>query len=1211
MKNKIKFINIICAFILIQPVFDVLVYFLREKMQIDSLLISLIRPSIALLIYGYLFLSNKVSKKIKTFSFSYLVIYCIYALMHLLNIRNYFFDLSDGNLFTEIRYIFNYGYFILQLINYYIIFKITTKEEKRKIIVSLVYSVFLMSVLYYISLITKTAPRTYLYSIYKDGWKGWSVSSHYLGHCLLLTLPIALYALFEKQYINKWYKYIILIALIVPCFYLVGTKAPLFGTMAIMGFYSFMLIIQTIFKKRKISFDSIFIIVITTILASTFTLTFGYRNFNTQMDVYNKDNTTAKEQINTYINDKNLTESLEKEEHEQTTQVKKMGAFEKRLKKAVIEFKNVDFSVFDNRTIQIKLNTFLRSISPINDKLFGYGYHTMINCLWVETDTFSIFFSFGLIGFLLIIFIPVLFLGISGIMCLINYKKMNSTKFLLGFGLGIGLFLITFVGYTVMFSQTVFYLIMLLIVSNYIFKEEEYKDKRKYLFMINDLNVGGAEVGLVDVLNELSKTETVDLVLLRKEGELLNRLNKNIRVYSILNKDYSKLKNKIYHIFYFLGGIFTKYVYSNTINTEYEVEVAYLEGFPAVFIASSTNPYSIKIASIRVGIKNHKLKAEKVPFGMLNLKLAYNKMDKIYGVSKQTTLEFIERFKSCKEKTTTIYTYFNTDEIIKKSNEVKDNLFDKDKVNFLAVGRFNHQKGYDRLIDAFEIVHQKYKNAVLHIIGKNDTELGEELKEKIKEKNLDNAIKLYGVISNPYPYMKQCDALISSSYYEGYPRVINEALALKKLCIGPKVTGMDEALDDGRLGILTENTTDALVDGMIRVIEKNDIDKYNEELKTFDGNKSHFFESFNNLITKKEKMIIYFPKLSYGGMEKSLVNLINKCDLANKYDLTLYLIYKGKNNYLSLLPNNMKIILACKGEFNLINKVVAIFNISYRYLYSLINKYDISISYAYQHPLLTTLTRLSSKNNIMYIHSNLKDGVDKKILNKRIKRCKYQKFNKIICVSKNAKNTLVKLINRKDKIYVINNPIDGERIINDSKEAIDDFKFESNTKYFINICRQEEDTKKLTRIINATEKLNKEKYNFEVLLIGDGKSHEYYKDLIKEKNIKNIHLLGRKTNPYKYLLKSDALILSSIREGYPVVYSEAMILNKPIITTSVSDSKEDIEGKYGIVVNNDDNSIYEGMKKFLEKEYKIKNNFDYIKFNNDIKRETYKVFSYK
>ena len=86
-------------------------------------------------------------------------------------------------------------------------------------------------------------------------------------------------------------------------------------------------------------------------------------------------------------------------------------------------------------------------------------------------------------------------------------------------------------------------------------------------------------------------------------------------------------------------------------------------------------------------------------------------------------------------------------------------------------------------------------------------------------------------------------------------------------------------------------------------------------------------------------------------------------------------------------------------------------------------------------------------------------------------------------------------------------------------------------------------------------------------------------------------------------------MLSSIREGYPVVFIEAMVLNKPIITTNVSDAKIDIANKFGIVVNNDDNSIYDGMKEFIENGYEMKSKFNYEEFNKEIEEKVDVIYN--
>ena len=1198
MKKYLKS-NLLYLLIIIQPIFDVLIYFLRVRFGFDSIIISCIRPALAAVLYLYVLLNNKINKKEKILSFIFLFIYLIYSVIHLINVENYLYINVKSNLISEIRYIFNCGYYLLQLINFYFIYKVSNKEERKKIVLSVVGAATIMSIMYFLSILTNTSGLTYVKSD-KLGFKGWSVSSHYIGHCCSYVLPIILYTIFEKKYIQKWYKYLVILMPTIIAFYLVGTKTPFFAVIIILCSYTLFYFIDILLKRKKIDFDFIFLLIISIILCCTLTKTYGYSNFYNQVQV--SQNESSYEDFSTG----NLTYNPETDVVEKPEKELELE-FINRLDSITAEMENDSYKAFDNRVIQIKYNEKLRQISPMKDKLFGYGYFSMVNSMWVENDTMGIYYSFGLIGFILIILIPLIFMIISGLGCLIRFKELNSSKLMLGLSFGISVVIITLVGYTLLFSQTVFYMIMLWIISYFEFKEVSYKEKRNYLFMINDLNVGGAEVGLVDVVNELSKTATVDLVLLRKEGKLLERVNKNVQIHEILNKDYGKLKREIYHVLYFMGGIFTKYVYYKTIKNKYDVEVSYLEGYPAVFIASSTNNESLKIASIRVGLKNHKLSADKIPFGKLIIKEAYKKFDKIYTVSKETTKEFIEKYPFCKHKTSTIYTYFNAEYINAQAQDISNVKFDENCINFLAVGRFSVQKGYDKLVEAFKLLKKDYKNIKLHMLGTYDTPEGKKILEFIKENKLENDIILYGVISNPYPYMKKCDVLVSSSNYEGFPRVINEALCLKKLCIGTNVTGTKEALSNNK-GILVENSTTGLYDGMLEVIKNPNIyKKYEKQINLFDGNKKSFFDSFKNLTEKKKKMIIFNAKISYGGLEKAMVNLINKGNLNEKYDLTLFLTYFGKNNYLDQLPNNINIKCACRGSWNIFGKVKAIIYILYSYLYFMINKYDVAVCYTHHHPILAKLARLSSKNNIVFIHSNILEGTTKK-QQAKYRRCCYDKFKSIVCVSDNAKNALTKFIKRDHNIYSINNFIDGDYVLDCAEEKVEDFNFDKNKIYFVSVGRHDEKVKKLTRIINATYKLNKEYDNFEVLFIGDGKDDEMYQEQIKKLDIKNIHLLGKKLPPYNYMKHCNAFLTSSVREGYPVVFIESMILNLPILTVDVSDAKKDIDGKYAIVVKNDDDSIYYAMKQFLENGFIIKEKFDYKKFNEKINEELSKLF---
>ena len=129
-----------------------------------------------------------------------------------------------------------------------------------------------------------------------------------------------------------------------------------------------------------------------------------------------------------------------------------------------------------------------------------------------------------------------------------------------------------------------------------------------------------------------------------------------------------------------------------------------------------------------------------------------------------------------------------------------------------------------------------------------------------------------------------------------------------------------------------------------------------------------------------------------------------------------------------------------------------------------------------------------------------------------------------------------------------------------------------------------------------------------MLFVGDGPDRDKYEKMMKEKQLEDyIIFLGAQKNPYPYFNISDCLLMSSEYEGYPVVFVEAQILGLPIITTDVSDSREDIENKYGIVINKNTEEIYIAMKEFIEKGYKIQNKFVPEKYNQEILKELEKI----
>ncbi len=212
-------------------------------------------------------------------------------------------------------------------------------------------------------------------------------------------------------------------------------------------------------------------------------------------------------------------------------------------------------------------------------------------------------------------------------------------------------------------------------------------------------------------------------------------------------------------------------------------------------------------------------------------------------------------------------------------------------------------------------------------------------------------------------------------------------------------------------------------------------------------------------------------------------------------------------------------------------------------------------------------------------------------------------------VSKAGVESFVKIFpEMEDRVLFCNNLVDYKRIQNLSQETIN---IKKDGYVFINVGRHDEKQKRLTRIIHATQQLKKDGYNFKVWFIGDGQDSKIYKQLVEEYKLQDtIEFLGMKKNPYPYMKLADTVILSSDYEGYPVVFLESFVLNKPIITTDISDALLDIQNHFGIVTKKDENDIYEAMKKMIKQDYKIKEEFLPEEYNKNVLQKIENLIEY-
>ena len=331
------------------------------------------------------------------------------------------------------------------------------------------------------------------------------------------------------------------------------------------------------------------------------------------------------------------------------------------------------------------------------------------------------------------------------------------------------------------------------------------------------------------------------------------------------------------------------------------------------------------------------------------------------------------------------------------------------------------------------------------------------------------------------------------------------------------------------------------------------------------------------------------------GVARTAISLANELAKRDDIEVTLQSIFiydKNMQRYLSPKVKTKKFIgFYFRGLAKLVDLIPD------KILYKLLvrEKYDVEIGYCMTLPIKI----IAASQNRDCLHYAWIHGYDTGLT----LRNSYEKMDKVITVSKSNAECFHEETDGKIPVFCCHNLMDDSKICNMGKEEINIQKDDAIT--FVAVGRLEYG-KGIHRLIESCGKLKQEGYQFRLWLIGDGDQRAHLESLRRQLDLeKEVLFLGSQSNPYAYVSKSDVLVCASYSEGYSTVCAEAIILNVPVLTTSVGGAKEIIEdAQAGMMVGMEDSEIYEGMKHILD-------NPELIEQWKDTLHTTKSVFSYK
>jgi len=363
---------------------------------------------------------------------------------------------------------------------------------------------------------------------------------------------------------------------------------------------------------------------------------------------------------------------------------------------------------------------------------------------------------------------------------------------------------------------------------------------KNILFVIESLQMGGAERSLLSLLNNLDYTcLNVDLMLFKRGGVQEKDLTDKVNIIdgqSINISGCERVRYKLARFFNFKklhnAQMFWKIVRNKykVYPTKYDIAIGWGQGFATYF----TSEYICADKKYAWLNTDYRLAGYKIAVDYS----LYKNFTKIVAVSEGAKKIFLNELSKIEKKLDVgaIVNIIDIENVETRSNEKYEHKFAVDKINIVSVGGLTNQKGWDFATDAAKKLKQQGHSINWYVLG--DGIKRTELEEQIKRNNVQDCFFLLGTIPNPYPYIKDCDIYVQTSRFEGLGRTIIEASLLNKPIVTTNFPTAYGIIEHEKTGLICEMNADSIAESVERLInDKKLADSFVDNLKQQDKEK--------------------------------------------------------------------------------------------------------------------------------------------------------------------------------------------------------------------------------------------------------------------------------------------------------------------------------------------------------------------------------------
>lgn len=349
---------------------------------------------------------------------------------------------------------------------------------------------------------------------------------------------------------------------------------------------------------------------------------------------------------------------------------------------------------------------------------------------------------------------------------------------------------------------------------------------KELLIVNNNMKVGGVQKSLSNLLWSLDPAEyKVTLLLFAKTGAYLEDLPDHVRVMEVqglfryLGKSQGEYKHsrKDTLIRGFLAAVARlcgrrtaiglMLLFQPRLKEHYDCAVSFLHNGRREAFYGGTQDYVLHCvdADRKVAFLHGDYGRCGADHPANNRMMA--RFDAVAACSDGCRQAFADAVPHLAERCVTVRNCHRYDEIARLAAE-NPPVYADDAVHVVLVARLTHEKGVDRAVTAVAQAVDSGVSVHLHIVG--DGPLRDALQQQVAQEGLTDVVHFHGEQANPYPYIKQADLLLVSSYHEAAPMVIDEACCLGVPVLSTETISAKEMVTEVQAGWVCDNNQEAL-----------------------------------------------------------------------------------------------------------------------------------------------------------------------------------------------------------------------------------------------------------------------------------------------------------------------------------------------------------------------------------------------------------------